>query len=92
MLLAGSIKNWRFCAEGKICGPVHISASTLIPPPFNGLFAALYDLTFTKLTNRGYLIPSQFPTPSCMIKKIFKEKTHGTEKFLVSAELIAYLK
>jgi len=36
----------------------------------------------------GYLIPN----PSRTLKKIFKEKVHGTEKYLVSAELIAYLK
>ena len=40
------------------------------------------------MINMGYLIPS----PSCTLKDIFEEKIHGTEKYLVSAELIAYLK
>ena len=40
------------------------------------------------MTNMGCLIPSPSRTP----KDIFKEKIHGTEKYLVSAELIAYLK
>ena len=40
------------------------------------------------MTNMGYLIPS----PSRTLKDIFKEKIHGTEKYVVSAELIAYLK
>ena len=40
------------------------------------------------MINMGYLIPS----PSRTLKEIFKEKIHGTEKYLVSAELIAYLK
>ena len=57
-------------------------------PPFNKLFAALYDLMLSKLTNMGYLIPS----PTRTLKEIFQEKIYGTDKFLVSAELIAYLK
>ena len=36
----------------------------------------------------GRLIPS----PGRRIRDIFMEKVHGTDKFLVSAELIAYLK
>ena len=32
------------------------------------------------------------PSPSRTLKDIFKEKFHGTEKYLVSAKLIAYLK
>ena len=43
---------------------------------------------FSKLTNMGYLVPS----PTRTLKKIFQEKIHGTDKFLVSAELIGYLK
>ena len=46
---------------------------------------------FSKLTNMGYLIPS----PTRTLKEIFQEKIHGTpgtDKFLVSAELIGYLK
>jgi len=42
----------------------------------------------SKLTNMGYLIPS----PTRTLKEIFQEKIYGTDKFLVSAELIAYLK
>ena len=57
-------------------------------PTFNKLFAALYDLMLSKLTNMGYLVPS----PTRTLKEIFQEKFHGTDKFLVSAELICYLK
>ena len=57
-------------------------------PNFNRLFAAIYDIFFSKLTNMGRLIPS----PGRTIRDIFMEKVHGTDKFLVSAELIAYLK
>ena len=57
-------------------------------PNFNRLFAALYDVFFSKLTNMGRLIPG----PGRTIKDIFKEKIYGTDNFLVSAELIAYLK
>ena len=41
---------------------------------------------FSKLTNMGYLVPS----PTRTLKEIFQEKIHlhGTDKFLVSAELI----
>ena len=57
--------------------------------PFNWLFAAMYYLIVTKMTNMGYLIPC----PSHTLKeKIFKEMIHGMEKYLVSAELIGYLK
>ena len=56
------------------------------------MFAALYDLMFSKLTNMGYLVPS----PTRTLKEIFQEKIHwhSTDKFLVSAELIGsgYLK
>ena len=57
-------------------------------PKFNKLFAALYDLMFSKLTNMGYLIPG----PTRTLKEIFQEKIYGTDKYLVSAELIGYLK
>ena len=40
------------------------------------------------MTNMGYLIPS----PSRSLKEIFQEKIHGTDSYLVSAELIAYIK
>ena len=40
------------------------------------------------MTNMGYLVPS----PSRSLKEIFQEKIHGTERYLVSAELIAYIK
>ena len=47
---------------------------------------------FSKLTNMGYLVPS----PTSTLKEIFQEQIHwhGTDKFLVSAELIGsgYLK
>ena len=57
-------------------------------PHFNRLFAAIYDIFFTKLTNLGRLIPSSGRT----LKDIFTEKIHGTDKYLVSEHLIAYLK
>ena len=66
--------------------PYHTKAAD--SPKFNKLFAALYDLMFSKLTNMGYLIPS----PTRSLKEIFQEKIYGTDKYLVSAELIGYLK
>ena len=48
----------------------------------------MYDLLLSKMTNMGYLIP----TPSSSLKEIVQEKIHGTDKYLVSAELIAYIK
>ena len=66
--------------------PYHTKAAD--SPKFNKLFAALYDLMFSKLTNMGYLIPS----PTRSLKEIFQEKIYGTDKYLVSEELIGYLK
>ena len=40
------------------------------PSPFNLLFAALYDLIFTKMTNMGYLIPS----PSARSRKFSRRR------------------
>ena len=57
-------------------------------PRFNRLFAAIYDIFFTKLTNLGRLIPCSGRT----LKDIFTDRIHGTDKYLVSAQLIAYLK
>ena len=87
-LLAGRIENWRLGADGDDLRASPYFTKRPDSPPFNRLFAALYDLIFTKMTNMGYLIPS----PTRTLKEIFKEKIHGTERFLVSAELIAYLK
>ena len=56
-------------------------------PNFNKLFAALYDVIFSKLTKMGRLIPGAGRT----LKDIFKEKIPGTERHLISEELIAYL-
>jgi len=57
-------------------------------PRFNRLFAAIYDIFFSKLVNLGRLIP----TTGRSLMDIFTEKVPGKDKFLVSAELIAYLK
>ena len=57
-------------------------------PTFNRLFAALYDLIFGKLTNMGHLIPRTDHT----LLEIFQEMVPGTNRHLISAELIAYLK
>ena len=86
--MAGRIENWRLGADGDDLRASPYFTKHPDSPPFNKLFAALYDLIFTKMTNMGYLIPS----PTRTLKEIFKEKIHGTERFLVSAELIAYLK
>jgi len=87
-LFIGRIENWRLGAAEDDLRTSPYFAQHVNSPPFNWLFAALYDLIFTKMTNMGYLIPS----PSRTLKEIFKEKIHGTEKYLVSSELIAYLK
>ena len=86
--MAGRIENWRLGPGEDDLRASPYFTKHADPPPFNRLFAALYDLIFTKMTNMGYLIPS----PSRTLKEIFKEKIHGTEKYLVSSELIAYLK
>ena len=57
-------------------------------PNFNWLLAALYDLIFGKLTNMGHVIPSRDRT----LRQIFTEKVPGTDRHLISPELIAYLK
>ena len=57
-------------------------------PNFNRLFAAMYDVFFSKLTNMGRLVPDNHRT----LADVFKEKIYGTDKYLVSAEIIAYLK
>ena len=68
--------SWVQAGMISSCGPVRISPSMLIPP-FNWLFATLYDLTFAKMTNMSYLIL----TPSRTLNDIFMEKIHGTDKF-----------
>ena len=86
--VAGRIENWRL--EGDEVDDLRASpyyTKRPNPPKFNKLFAALYDLMLSKLTNMGYLIPS----PTRTLKEIFQEKIYGTDKFLVSAELIAWL-
>jgi hypothetical protein len=88
LLLAGRIENWRIGAGGDDLRASPYYTKQANPPPFNKLFAALYDFIFSKMTNMGYMIPS----PTRSLKDIFKEKIHGTDKFLVSAELIGYLK
>jgi len=85
-LLAGCIENWKSGQENLRAAPYFTARGD--GPAFNRLFAALYDLIFSKLTNMGRPIPSAGRT----LKEIFKEKIYGTDKFLVSAELIGYLK
>ena len=88
-LLAGRIENWRLESDDVDdlrASPYYTKSPN--PPKFNKLFAALYDLMLSKLTNMGYLVPS----PTRTLKDIFQEKIPGTDKFLVSAELISYLK
>ena len=88
-LLAGRIENWRLGADGdNLRAAPYFMSGHADSPNFNRLFAAIYDIFFSKLTNMGRLIPS----PGRTIRDIFMEKVHGTDKFLVSAELIAYLK
>ena len=87
-MFIGRIENWRLGAAEDDLRTSPYFAQHADSPPFNRLFAALYDLIFSKMTNMGYLIPN----PSRTLKEIFKEKIYGTQKFLVSAELIAYLK
>ena len=88
MLQAGSIRNWRLGSGGDDLWKSPYYAQHAQSPLFNRLFAAVYDLLLTKMTNMGYMIP----TPSCTLKEIFKEKIHGTDKYLISPELIVYLK
>jgi hypothetical protein len=59
-------------------------------PNFNklfALFAALYDVIFSKLTKMGRLIPGA----GCTFEDIFKEKIPGTEQHPISEELITNL-
>ena len=57
-------------------------------PNFNRLFAALYDVFFSKLTKMGQLTAG----PGRTITEVFGEKIHGSDNYLVSAEIVAYLK
>ena len=88
--MAGRIENWRLAGSDEVdnlrASPYYTKAAN--SPKFNKLFAALYDLMFSKLTNMGYLIPG----PTRTLKEIFQEKIYGKDKYLVSAELIGYLK
>ena len=87
LFLAGYIENWRLGPGGDDLRAAPYFTRRDDSPHFNRLFAAIYDIFFTKLTNLGRLIPSSGRT----LKDIFTEKIHGTDKYLVSAELIAYL-
>ena len=87
-MLAGNIENWRLGADGDDLRAAPYYTSTPESPNFNRLFAAIYDIFFSKLVNLGRLIP----TTGRSLRDIFKEKIPGTDKHLVSAELIAYLK
>ena len=87
-LRAGRFGNWRLGGGGDNLRESPYYTRHGNSPLFNRLFAAVYDLLLSKMTNMGYLIPS----PSRSLKEIFQEKIHGTERYLVSAELIAYIK
>ena len=87
-MLAGHIENWRLGADGDVLRAAPYYTRTPDSPRFNRLFATIYDIFFSNLINLGRLIPSTGRS----LKDIFKEKVPGTDKFLVSAELIAYLK
>ena len=58
-------------------------------PLMNLLFAALYDLIFSRVTRMGYLVPDG---RGRTVGVIFEEKVHGSEEYLVSAKTIAFLK
>jgi len=85
-LSAGRIENWNLDMDNLRAAPYFTERAD--NPNFNRLFAALYDVVFSRLTNMGRLIPSAGRT----LKDIFNEKIYGTDKYLVSAELIGYLK
>ena len=89
-MLAGHIENWTLGADGDDLRAAPYYTRTPGSPSFNRLFAAIYDIFFSKLVNLGRLIP----TTGRSLRDIFKEKIPGTDKqqHLVSAELIAYLK
>ena len=85
---AGRIENWRLGADGDNLRTRPYFQQHNDSPNFNRLFAALYDVFFSKLTKMGRLTPG----PGRPIADVFAEKINGTDKFLVSAETIAYLK
>jgi hypothetical protein len=87
-LWAGRIENWRLGPGGDDLKAAPYFTKRDDSPKFNRLFAAIYDTFFSKLINMGRLIPS----PTRTLKEIFKEKIHGTDKFLISAEIVAFLK
>ena len=87
-LRAGRFGNWRLGDGGDNLWESPYYTRHDDSPLFNRLFVAVYDLLLSKMTNMGYLIP----TPSRTLKEIFQEKIHGTDSYLVSAELIAYIK
>lgn len=84
---AGFIENWRLGPGGDDVRTSPYFREHRDSPNFNQLFAALYDVIFGKLTKMGRLIP----VPGRTLLDIFKEKIHGTNKYLVSAELIGFL-
>ena len=87
-MLAGNIENWRLGTDGDDLHSAPYYTRTPDSPRFNRLFAAIYDIFFSKLINLGKLIPSTGRS----LMDIFTEKVPGTDTFLVSAELIAFLK
>lgn len=74
------------------------SDQLLVPPfmkagvarkPFNLLFAGIYDLFFSKMTRMDHVVATAYEPD---VKALFRKKIFGTDKFLISAELVAYLK
>jgi hypothetical protein len=86
--LPGQIEDWRLGPSGDNLQAAPFFDVDADYPNFNRLFAALYDLIFGKLTSMGYVIPSRNRT----LRQIFTEKVPGTDRHIISLELIAYLK
>ena len=87
--MSGQINRWRLVEGGDNLRQRPFFTRTRESPPFNLLFAGLYDLIFGSLTRMGVLVPDGSRT----IRDIFLEKVYGSDShFLVSAETIAYLK
>ena len=92
--MPGRIENWRLGPDGDDLRSAPFFDETAKFPNVNRLFAALYDLIFSKLTNMGHVIPSQ----NRALKEIFKDKVPGMARDkdhdlqVISPELIAYLK
>ena len=78
--LPGRIENWRLGPGGDDLRSPPFFKRQPDSPHFNQLFAALYDLIFSKLTNMGRLIPSRERT----LRQIFMEKVSCMNDYLAS--------